>query len=147
MLQAALADFPVVVEVPIRWADMDAFGHVNNTLVFRYFESARIVYLERCGFEQSYEETRIGPILHSTSCRFRRPLFYPDTVLVGARTIELHEDRFMTEYRAFSASHDEVACAGSSIIVSYDYDAACKAPIPDQVRALILELDGARLNS
>ena len=72
---------------------------------------------------------------------------YPDTVRVGARTIELHEDRLMTEYRAFSASHDEVACAGSSIIVSYDYDAACKAPIPDEVRALILELDGARLNS
>ncbi len=147
MLRAALADFPIVVEVPIRWADMDAFGHVNNTLVFRYFESARIVYLERCGFEKSYEETRIGPILHSTSCRFRRPLFYPDTILVGARTVELYEDRFMTEYRAVSVSHDEMACEGSSIIVSYDYDTACKAPIPDQVRALILKLDGARLNS
>ncbi|MEN8144956.1 MAG: thioesterase family protein [Gemmatimonadota bacterium] len=143
----ALSDFPVVVEVPVRWADMDAFGHVNNTLVFRYFESARIVYLERCGFERSYEETRIGPILHSTACRFRRPLFYPDTILVGARTVELYEDRFMTQYRAVSTKLDEVASEGSSVIVSYDYDEARKAPIPAAVRAMILELDGARLNS
>ncbi len=146
-VSALLDDFPVVVEVAVRWADMDAFGHVNNTLVFRYFESARIVYLERCGFERSYEETRIGPILHSTSCRFRRQLFYPDTILVGARTIELHEDRFMTEYRALSASQDAVASEGSSIVVSYDYNEARKAPIPETVRALIVELDGERLKS
>ena len=56
---------------------MDAFGHLNNIVYFRYFETARIHYFERCGFMATYEEDRIGAILHSTSCRFRRPLHFP----------------------------------------------------------------------
>jgi acyl-CoA thioester hydrolase len=61
---------------------MDAYGHVNNTVQFRYFESARVEYLAKCGFLRSWEEDRIGAILHSTGCCFRRPLFHPD---YGAR--------------------------------------------------------------
>lgn len=144
--EALLADYSIVVDIPVRWADMDAFGHVNNTRVFQYFESARIVYLERCSFEQSYKETRIGPILHSTSCRFRRPIFYPDTILVGTRASELLEDRFTAEYLAVSKDHGAVLSEGSGVIVSYDYEAGRKAPIPETVRALIVELEGERLS-
>ena len=46
-----LEGFPVVVETPIAWGDMDYFRHVNNIVFFRYFESARIAYLERIRFE------------------------------------------------------------------------------------------------
>ncbi|MCK5412582.1 MAG: acyl-CoA thioesterase, partial [Gemmatimonadetes bacterium] len=75
----ALAGWPVVLRIPIQWGEMDAYGHVNNTVLFRYFESARVEYLVRCGFARSWEEDRVGAILHSTGCRFRRPIFYPDT--------------------------------------------------------------------
>jgi hypothetical protein len=36
--------------IPIRWGDMDAYGHVNNTIYFRYMEQARVEFLERLGF-------------------------------------------------------------------------------------------------
>ena len=36
--------------IPIRWGDMDAYGHVNNTVYFRYMEQARVEYLEQLGF-------------------------------------------------------------------------------------------------
>ena len=52
--------------------EMDAFGHLNNIVYFRYFETARIHYFERCGFMATYEEDRIGAILHSTSGRGHR---------------------------------------------------------------------------
>ena len=32
------------LQMPIRWGDMDAMGHVNNTLYFRYLETARIAW-------------------------------------------------------------------------------------------------------
>ena len=35
-----LADFPVLIAWPVQWGDMDAFQHVNNTVYFRWFESA-----------------------------------------------------------------------------------------------------------
>lgn len=41
-LPEPLAGFPVRVDIPVAWGEMDAFGHVNNVVYFRYFESARI---------------------------------------------------------------------------------------------------------
>lgn len=137
-----LDGYPVVVRVPVQWGEMDAYGHVNNTVFFRYFESARVEYLERCGFTDSYEDTGVGAILHSTRCRFRRALTHPDTVLVGATTREVGEDRFTHDYRLVSLSRDEVAAEGSGVVVSFDYGRGEKTPIPEPVRAGIASLEG-----
>jgi acyl-CoA thioester hydrolase len=127
-----LTDYPIIVEVPVAWGDMDAFAHVNNIMYFRYFETARIAYLERIRFRG---ETGIGPILAATQCRFRRPLAYPDTVLVGVRVSEVGEDRFTHEYRLVSRALNEVAAEGSGIVVSYDYKQKRSCAIPADVRA------------
>jgi acyl-CoA thioester hydrolase len=135
-----LADFPVVIEVPVAWGEMDAFGHVNNTVFFRWFESARIAYLAAIDFTAGGGSGAVGPILASTHCRFRRPLAFPDTVRVGARTTDLGEDRFVMEYRLVSLTAGEIAAEGSGVVVSYDYGAARKTPIPLPVRERILTL-------
>jgi acyl-CoA thioester hydrolase len=120
---------------------MDAYGHVNNAVLFRYFESARMAYFQRCGFIGSYERDKIGAILHSTSCRFRRPLFCPDTALVGTRVSELGADRMTMEYRVVSRSQNEMTAEGSAIIVSYDYLHGRKAPLPPAVRDAIMKIE------
>lgn len=142
-LSTLLATFPVVIEIPVAWGDMDAFGHVNNTVFFRYFESARIAYLERLEFRGADGGPGIGPILASTQCRFRRPLAYPDTVLVGARVAQLGDDRFTHEYRLVSQALKEIAAEGTGIVVAYDYSARTKCAIPAPVRARIEALEGA----
>jgi acyl-CoA thioester hydrolase len=139
--ESLLADFPVVVHLPLHWGEMDAFGHLNNIVYFRYFETARIHYFERCRFMATYEEDRIGAILHSTSCRFRRPLHFPDTVLAGARVTDLGEDRFTMGYRVVSVAEEVVAAEGTGIIVSFDYRARSKVSVPDAVRRAIIELE------
>ena len=145
MTDELLSDFPVTIRLPVQWGEMDAYGHVNNAVYFRYFESARIRYLEECGFTRSYEEDRVGAILHSTDARFRRALEYPDTVEVGARATDLAEDRFTMEYVVVSERHEARAARGTGIIVSFDYGAGRKAPIPGPVRRRILEMDGEAL--
>src|SRR5688572_21896436 len=95
----SLSGYPVIVEIPVAWGDMDYFRHVNNIVFFRYFESARIEYLDRIGFREIGAEGAVGPILAATACRFRRPLTWPDTVRVGARVSAVAEDRFDMEYR------------------------------------------------
>ena len=62
---------------------MDAFQHVNNVVYFRYFETGRIAYFERTVMRSSMSTTGIGPILATASCKFKFPLTYPDTVLIG----------------------------------------------------------------
>lgn len=139
--------WPVVERIPVQWGEMDAYGHVNNTVFFRYFESARVRYLERCGFTDSWERDRVGAILHSTECRFRRALRYPDTVLAAARAESMEEDRFRMAYRVISLEADAVAAEGSGLVVSFDYEREEKAPIPPDVRAGIERLEGGPLTS
>ncbi|CAN5692980.1 thioesterase family protein [soil metagenome] len=136
-----LNGFPVVIELPVAWADMDYFRHVNNTVFFRYFESARIAYLERIGFADEQAEPGIGPILHSTHCRFRFPLAYPDRVFVGARASEIGNDRFTMEYALVSARTGQLSADGGGVVVSYDYGRSAKAPLPDSVRSAIAKLE------
>src|SRR5215471_9177904 len=90
------------MRIPVRWGDLDALGHVNNTVFFRYFESARVAYFNRIGFWPKSEHEGTGPILASTQCRFRRPLHYPDRLKVGAGVVSLAEDRFTMEYAVWS---------------------------------------------
>ena len=134
MTRELLSGFPVVIELPIQWGEMDAYGHVNNTVFFRFFESARIAFLDRCGFLAAYHELQVGAILHSTACRFRRPLLYPDTISVGARASEVLPDRFVMEYKIVSHSQDEVVAEGTGTVVSFDYKTRSKTDLPEMVR-------------
>ena len=129
-MPAVLEPFPVVIRIPVQWGEMDLYGQVNNTVLFRYFESARIVYLERCRFLESYDLNKIGAILHSTECRFRQPLHHPDEVLVGAHATRVDKDRFTMSYLVFSQATSQVAAEGSAIVVSFDYQSRTKVPLP-----------------
>ena len=114
-MQSLLKQCPVVIETPIAWGQMDAFQHLNNTTYFRFFESGRIAYFERLNFLRYMEETGVGPILASTSCRFKIPLTYPDTVSIGTRVSEVQDDRFTMEYLVLSHKHQKIAAEGSGL--------------------------------
>jgi acyl-CoA thioester hydrolase len=135
-----LAGFPVVIRSLVHWGEMDAYGHVNNTVFFRYFETARMAFLGRCGFLASYEHDRIGAILHSTDCRFRRPVFHPDEVLIGARALDVSGDRFTMAYRVVSLAQQETVAEGEAVIVAYDYGAGRKTALPEDVREGVLRV-------
>jgi acyl-CoA thioester hydrolase len=138
-----LAAFPIVIRALVHWGEMDAYGHVNNTVFFRFFETARMAFLDRCGFLTTYERDRVGAILHSTECRFRRPLFHPDEVLVGARTVDVGDDRFTMGYRVISLAQQATVAEGTAVVVSYDYAAGRKTRLPDAVRDAVSRIGGA----
>jgi acyl-CoA thioester hydrolase len=144
MTNPELAGFPVIVEVDVAWGDMDSYGHVNNVIYFRYFEHARIAYLDRVGWMASMRETGLGPIVASTSARFRKAVAYPDHLLVGARRIDEQSDRITLEHRIVSAKWNAVVCDGQVVVVSYDYRSGMKAVMPSTIRAAIEALEGAK---
>ena len=125
-----LADFPVTIEVPVAWGEMDAFGHVNNIVYFRYFESAHIAYFEKIDFIKFKENIGVGPILSKTSCRFKKAISYPDTVLIGARATDIEEDRFVIHYRVVSKKNNSVAAEGEGMFVCFDYRKNKKTSLP-----------------
>ena len=64
-----------VVPVALRWADMDAQGHVNNVQYFRYMEQARIEWLDATGCRG--DAGVYGPVVKTAGCTFQRALVYP----------------------------------------------------------------------
>ncbi len=143
-MRELLETYPVVIETPVAWGEMDSLQHVNNIVYFRYFESARMAYFERVGFWEYMRETGVGPILASTRCRFRLPLTYPDTVSVGARVDEAGDDRFVMKYLVVSHRHARAAAEGDGLVVSFDYRAQRKAPLPEEIKARIRALESGR---
>jgi len=136
-----LAAFPVVIELDVGWSDMDSFDHVSNLVYFRYFQDARLVYLDRVGWLAAKRELGLGPILKSTNATYRKPLKFPDHIWVGARVIDLQPDRMTVEHKVVSRTWDAVACEGLAVMVSYDYRNECKCPLPEAVRKAVEEME------
>ena len=88
-----LADFPVVIEQPVAWGDMDSFGHVNNVVYFRYFENARVEYIRRLGWWEYLKEAGVGPIVASTHAKFRRRVV-PGHLVGRGEACGMADDRF-----------------------------------------------------
>ncbi|MGO9915241.1 MAG: acyl-CoA thioesterase [Isosphaeraceae bacterium] len=140
--ESLLAQFKIVISIPVQWGDQDAFGHVNNTIYLRWFESARIVYLERVGMMELHEAENVGPILAAVACDYRRPVTYPDTVLVGARVTRIGRSSFGMEHAAASRGHGVIAAEGKSTLVVFDYHKEKSHPIPQALRQAIEALEG-----
>ena len=142
MMQA----FPVVVDIDVRWGDMDALQHVNNIVYFGYFELARVAYLERIGMPSPGPEWRdFGWVIGSTCCRYRAPVTYPDTLSVGTRIGAMSDDRVLMEYAAVSKKSGMVAVEGEALLVAYDFGAVHAMSIRDDIRKAILLLEARDL--
>jgi acyl-CoA thioester hydrolase len=141
VIDSLLAGFPVIVEFPIAWGEMDSYRHVNNVVYFRYFENARLEYIRRLDWFEYEQQTGVGPILQATSARFRKPLTYPDTILVTARATAIEADRFTLEHRVISKTLGIVAAEGTGTIVTFHYMDGKKVAIPDELRRRIAILE------
>jgi acyl-CoA thioester hydrolase len=144
-LPAEMADFPVSIELPVQWGDQDAFGHVNNTVYFRWFESARIAYLERLEMADQHSAIGLGPILAAIGCNYRHQVRYPDRMIIGSRVTRIGRTSIAMEHGVWSTGQQALVADGHSTIVVFDYVAHQKREVPATVRATIEQLEGREL--
>ena len=78
-------NFPVKLNLRLDWSEMDMFGHINNVAYFKYIQASRVNYWEQTILAKLFKNNNIGPILPSTGCQFKLPLFYPGNIIVQAR--------------------------------------------------------------
>lgn len=141
-----LADYPVIFEQKIAWGDMDAFGHVNNVMYYRYMESARIWYFDQLDIF-SYD---VNTVVASNQCKYLSPVFYPDTLKIGARVEEIRNSAFRMSYLLWSTTQEKVVATGEAVMVVVDPIQLAKQAIPEHVKQKILMLEqqvGHQLNT
>jgi acyl-CoA thioester hydrolase len=142
-----LQDYAVTMTLPVLWGDQDAFGHVNNTACIRWFECARVRYLERLGLGEFHSPQSLGPILASVTCHYRRQLNYPDDVTIGARITRIGNSSYVMQHAVWSHAQQAIAADGESVVVVFDYGSQKPVRIPDEMRAAIAQVEGREIPS
>lgn len=128
-IEKELKSFKLRLDIPVRWGDMDAFQHVNNTVYLKWVEHARVEYL-RQHIISIFDKMTLGPILARQDIRYIFPITYPDTVIVGFRVAEIQEDRLLCESKIYSKKHQRLSAIAYNTIMAYDFNGLRKADIP-----------------
>jgi acyl-CoA thioester hydrolase len=128
------------IHIALRWGDMDALGHLNNTVYFRFFEEARISWLRNLQAQPSGGE---GFLLASAACTFRRAVIYPETVAVSTFISAIGRSSTSLYQEIRSAGDTSIFYAGGeSRLVWARFAEGRAAPLPESVRAQ-LEVQGS----
>ncbi|WP_280525225.1 MULTISPECIES: acyl-CoA thioesterase [Pandoraea] len=126
------------MRMPIRWGDMDAFGHVNNTVYFRYMEQVRISWLESLNIASEESATGEGPVIINAGMTFLRQLRYPGDIDCRMFVGEPGRSSIDTRFELRRADTPDVLVAqGNAKIVWVNYKEEKSVPLPDGVRALM----------
>ncbi|MFH7809568.1 acyl-CoA thioesterase [Acinetobacter sp. BSP-153] len=133
----SLLDYPLVYTQQVAWGDMDAFGHVNNVMYYRYVESARLAYIERTGILSS----DILTVVASNQCKYLKPVFYPDQLSIGARIEELRNSAFRMHYLLWSEQQQSIVAEAEAVIVCVDKVNMQKTLIPELTRHKLKEFE------
>ncbi len=123
-----------VERIPIRWGDMDAMGHVNNTVYFRYMEQTRISWFDALvpGAE-AWKDT--GIVIANASCNFKRALGYPGTVEVSLAIDPPGGSSVGTFYEMKMG--DTLYADGAAVVVFIDMKSQKPIRIPEGIRSLL----------
>ncbi|MEZ5008979.1 MAG: thioesterase family protein [Chitinophagales bacterium] len=131
---ANLDQYPVYFEQQVLWGEMDEFKHVNNSVYLKYFENARIKFMEESGMLQQMAAEGIGPILAKVELNFKLPLTYPDTIRTYFRVKSLGNTSMVVEHVVWSKNHNKIACYGDGVVVMLNYNDNSKTPLSDELR-------------
>jgi acyl-CoA thioester hydrolase len=128
----------------VRFGELDALGHVNNTAYLRWFESFRLPYLE------AREVTDYGPdsprlVLKRASCDYMAEMLNGTDYVVTGRTRAFRRTSFTMEFGVWlpDPGGARQTAAGEAIIVLLDRDGPGRHPIPEAGRHAFATLDGA----
>jgi acyl-CoA thioester hydrolase len=122
--------------IAIRWGDMDAMGHVNNAVYFRYLETCRIEWLHAIGCTPNPEGE--GPVIVNAFCNFYKQLEFPGDLLLKMYVSDPGRTTFETWTTIERLDQPGViSAAGGATTIWVDFPTQKAATLPDWVRALV----------
>ncbi len=143
--------FSVTVETVVRWRDLDAYNHVNNSVYLNYFEEGRIAYYfklaELAGIPADNPEIFDGfsTVLASTHIEFKGQGRLHDTLVIGIRYTAIRKIFLEAEYGIFNKASGQLLARGTSTQVAIDLANNKPVRVHEQFTALARKLEGERL--
>ncbi len=129
--------FPVLRAMQTRWHDNDHYGHVNNVVYYSYFDTAVNGWLIEAAGRDIRDLPAIG-VVAETSCRFLRPVGFPDPLHVGLAVARLGRSSVAYRLAVFRADDDEPSALGRFVHVYVDREHRRPIDIPAELRAALV---------
>ena len=124
------------MRIPIRWGDMDAMNHLNNTVYFRYLETIRIEWMRSIGCQP--DASGEGPVIVNAFCNFYKQLEYPGDVLTKMYVSDPGRTTFETWGTMERADKLGAICAaGGATTIWVDFPAQKAKTLPDWLRQVV----------
>ena len=128
-----LADFPIVVEVGVRYRDLDTFNHVNNAVYLTYFEQARVAYFTELGWTSRDDSV----VVARAEVNYRRAIVLGQEVRVGCRVARFGNKSYTMEYRVLADGEP----AADGITVQAYVAGGRGVSLPDELKRRILDVE------
>ena len=121
-------------DIEVRFRDLDAMGHVNNSVFFTYFEHGRVLFSRQ--IFKMYEPAEFTFIMAHIRCDFLKPVQLSDRVILQMWVKNIGAKSFDYSYKLVDRSNESVVYAtGESVQVCYDYKAAKSILVSEDMRA------------
>ena len=136
---AARADFKAWRRLTTRWADNDAYGHVNNTVYYEWFDSAVNAWMVDQGMLDIANGDPIALVVE-TRCTYAAPLAFPQDVEVGLAVAQLGRSSIRYRIGVFAEASDAAAAEGEFVHVVVDRATRRPVEIPADWRMKLEEI-------
>lgn len=138
--RATRAEYPHLLTIPTRWADLDAYAHVNNVVYYAYFDTVVGDYLLR-GRAIDLTSSPVVGLVVETGCRFFAPITFPDVVTAGLRVARLGNTSVRYEIGIFRNEEDEASAEGHFVHVYVDRATQkVPTPLPQALRDILVPI-------
>lgn len=128
-------------DIPLRFADLDAMGHVNNAVTLTLLETGRLLFCHEVLGVERVEE--IDFILAEARVRYRLPILLRDRVRLRMHVTDVTRSSFRFVYTLFDPRDGRVFTEAETVQVAYDYAAGRPRPLSPEFLARIREyMDG-----
>lgn len=125
--------------IETRWADNDAYGHVNNVVYYAFFDTAVNRHLIEAGVLDIARSPVIGLVVE-TRCTYFSSIAFPDRVSAGLKVLHLGTSSVRYEIGLFRNDAELASAVGSFVHVYTERASNRPAPIPPATRALLQTL-------
>lgn len=115
--------------LPIRWGDLDAAGHVNNSRFFTYFEETRVQWLDAALDGPLFVES--GPVIANATCDFKQPLTYPGTLVIDLYATPPGSSSMKHFYDASLKNEGTRVAVGTAVLVWVSVETGKPVSVPD----------------
>lgn len=127
------------MRIATRWSDNDAYGHVNNTVYYQWFDTAVNAWLVEAGLLDIEQGNPIGLVVE-TGCSFFAPLSFPGDVDVGIALERLGTSSVTYRTGVFGGNDSRPSAQGHFTHVHVDRKTRRPVPLPQGWRTMLERL-------